>query len=209
VAKQLAFYFDASACGDCKACQIACMDRADRGVEVKWRRVYQYEGGGWLPHPTQPGVMVPSNVFTYSLSISCMHCEEPICQQVCPAAAITKRDDGIVLIDADKCIGCRYCEWACPYGAPQFDDAEKVMTKCDFCADLLDAGGNPACVDACVMRCLDFGELEELRAKYGDVASVAPLADPETTRPAFVMTPHKDSQVKHANGRLVNFPEEV
>jgi len=145
----------------------------------------------------------------YSLSVACMHCQEPICRQVCPAAAITKRDDGIVLIDADKCIGCRYCEWACPYGAPQFDDAEKVMTKCDFCADLLDAGGNPACVDACVMRCLDFGELEELRAKYGDVASVAPLADPETTRPAFVMTPHKDSQVKHANGRLVNFPEEV
>lgn len=185
------------------------MDRADRGLDVKWRRVYQYEGGGWLPHPTQPRVMVPSNVFTYSLSISCMHCEEPICKEVCPAGAITKRDDGVVLIDGDKCIGCRYCEWACPYGAPQFDEDEKVMTKCDFCADIVDDGGKPACVDACVMRCLDFGELEELRAKYGAVAQIAPLPDAETTGPAFVVTPHKDSQVKRANGRLVNFPEEV
>ena len=59
------------------------------------------------------------------------------------------------------------------------------------------------------MRCLDFGELEELREKYGDLAYIAPLADPEATKPAFVVTPHKDSQVKRANGRLVNFPEEV
>jgi len=206
VAKQLAFYFDASACGDCKACQIACMDRADRGVEVKWRRVYQYEGGGWLPHPTQPGVMVPSNVFTYSLSISCMHCEEPICQQVCPAAAITKRDDGIVLVDGDKCIGCHYCEWACPYGAPQFDSDDGLMMKCDFCVDVVEQGEAPYCVAACPMRALDFGELDELRAKYGNSSAVAPLPSADLTKPAFVLTPHRDAQpVGQGSGRIYDF----
>jgi anaerobic dimethyl sulfoxide reductase subunit B (iron-sulfur subunit) len=115
-----------------------------------------------------------------------------------------------VLLDATKCIGCRYCEWSCPYGAPQFDEAAGVMTKCDFCQDLQAAGGNPACVDACVMRALEFGDLEELRAKYGDLASVEPLPQANITHPAFVMTPHKNSQPSGAgNGKLINLPEEV
>ena len=209
MAKQLAFYFDASACADCKACQIACMDRADRGVDVKWRRVYQYEGGGWLPHPTQPGVMMPSNVFTYSLSISCMHCENPICMEVCPAAAITKRDDGIVLIDEDKCIGCRYCEWACPYSAPQFNEDTGTMTKCTMCVDFIDEGQDPACVTACPSRALEIGELEELRAKYGDLAEVAPLPEAALTEPALVIQPSaKVKPVESGAGMLAN-PKEV
>lgn len=194
MAKQLAFYFDASACTGCKACAMACKDRSNLPVGVNWRRVYQYEGGGWLPHPQDRSLLIPSNLFVYSMSAACMHCERPICAEICPASAISKRDDGIVLIDKDRCIGCRYCEWACPYGAPQFDEAKGYMTKCDMCADLQDKGLKPACVDACVMRVLEVGELDELRAKYGNTAAIEPLPTADFTDPAVVITPHKHAQ---------------
>lgn len=207
MAKQLAFYFDSSACANCKACQIACQDKNDLPFYLRWRRVVSYGGGSWAPHPEYSDVMVP-NVFAYSISMSCNHCDNPLCVDVCPAGAITKRDDGVVLIDSDKCIGCRYCEWACPYGAPQFNEELGVMTKCNFCEDLLAEGSNPACVDACVMRALDFGEYEELKAKYGN-QMVAPLASAEITRPSLVITPHKNAQrVGEGTGEVMNLPEE-
>jgi anaerobic dimethyl sulfoxide reductase subunit B (iron-sulfur subunit) len=210
MAKQLAFYFDASACADCKACQIACKEKNDLPIGVLWRRVYQYEGGSWTESPDFKGIMVPNNVFSYSLSIACMHCGKPLCADICPTAAITKNDDGIVLIDADKCIGCRYCEWACPYDAPQFNEELGVMTKCDFCQDLLAQGLNPACVDNCVMRCLDYGDINELRAKYGNLAEVEPLPKADITEPAFVVTPHKFTQKSgQGTGRISNLPEEL
>lgn len=208
MANQLAFYFDASACANCKACQIACQDKNDLPFYLRWRRVVSYGGGGWAPHPTHKDLMV-QNVYANSLSIACMHCDKPRCAEVCPAAAIEKRADGVVLIDTDKCIGCRYCEWACPYGAPQFNEELGVMTKCTFCDDLLAGGENPACVDACVMRCLDFGELGDLRVKYGD-ANIEPLPATSITRPAFVVTPHKNSQLSGTGtGWIQNLPEEV
>jgi anaerobic dimethyl sulfoxide reductase subunit B (iron-sulfur subunit) len=208
MAKQMAFYFDSSACTDCKACMIACKDRADAPIGVKWRRVYQYAGGGWIK---RDGTLVPNNIFSYSVSVACMHCANPLCTDVCPTKAIYKRAaDGVVLIDADKCIGCRYCEWACPYGAPQFNEEIGVMTKCDFCEDLLAAGNNPACVDACVMRCLDFGELSELREKYGDFNEIEPLPKSDITVPAFVVTPHPNTEVSGTgSGKLQNLPTEV
>jgi anaerobic dimethyl sulfoxide reductase subunit B len=208
MAKQMAFYFNASACTGCKACAIACQDRNSLPVEIRWRRIYQYGGGSWTPHPY---LLLPNNVFVYSLSISCMHCEEPACVDVCPTGAMTKRSsDGIVLVDQTKCIGCRYCEWACPYGAPQFDTAAGVMTKCDFCQDLQAEGKDPACVDACVMRALEFGDLQELRAKYGDVDAIEPLPTASITKPAIVITPHPRSETSgEGSGRLLNLPEEV
>jgi anaerobic dimethyl sulfoxide reductase subunit B (iron-sulfur subunit) len=151
-----------------------------------------------------------NTVFSYSLSLACMHCDIPLCADVCPTKAITKRDDGVVLIDTSKCIGCRYCEWACPYGAPQFNEELGVITKCDFCQDFLAQGQNPACVDACVMRCLDYGELEELRAKYGNFDAIEPLPTADITKPAIVITPHKDAQLSgQGSGNLLNLPEEV
>lgn len=207
MAKQLAFYFDSSICTNCKACQIACQDKNDLPASIRWRRVVQYGGGNWV---SQSNVMVPNNIFTYSLSVACMHCEEPICVQVCPTAALAKRDDGLVLIDQSKCIGCRYCEWACPYGAPHFNETTGVMTKCTFCEDLLAQGEQPACVSSCVMRALDFGELDELRAKYGNVSAVAPLPESNLTKPAYVLTPHKNAQnCGSGAGRILNLPEEV
>jgi len=84
------------------------------------------------------------------------------------------------------------------------------MTKCTFCEDLLAKGENPACVDACVMRCLDYGELEELRQKYGALAAIEPLPTAEITQPSLVITPHKHAQLSgQGTGRILNLAEEV
>jgi anaerobic dimethyl sulfoxide reductase subunit B (iron-sulfur subunit) len=194
MSKQLAFYFNASACTGCKACMAACKDRSNLPVGVNWRRVHQYGGGGWVPDPMNREFLIPSNMFVYSVSVACMHCEKPLCAEVCPAKAITKQQDGTVLINQDLCIGCRYCEWACPYGAPQFMEERGVMSKCDFCQDLQAQGLKPACVDACVMRALDSGELGELHNKYGKENAVEPLPVASLSHPSFVVTPHKASQ---------------
>lgn len=208
--KQLGFYIDTTRCANCKACQIACQDKNDLPPEIRWRRLYPYEGGAWIADPSHKKPLTPEGVFSYSVSISCMHCAEPACMEVCPAAAIEKRDDGVVILDPDKCIGCRYCEWACPYGAVQYDEATKTMSKCDFCSDLLDKGENPACVDACVNRALEFGDLEELRAKYGDLAAIEPLPSADTTGPSIVITPHKNAQTSgQGRGKMNLLPEEV
>ena len=210
MANQKAFYFDASACVGCKACQIACADRNGLPSEILWRRVFHYGGGTWQARVDISDLWAPNNVFVYAVSTSCQHCENPVCRDVCPVNAITKRDDGIVLINDDLCIGCRYCSWACPYGAPQFNEAAGVMTKCDFCANLQDAGLNPACVDACIMRCLDYGELDELRAKYGALNAIEPLPPANITHPALVITPHKSSQLSgFGTGYIMSLPEEV
>lgn len=209
MAKQMAFYFNASACANCKVCQVACQDKNDLPAHLRWRRVVQYAGGSWNPSPTAKGVMT-QNIFSYSISLSCMHCQDPMCVEACPTTAMHKDDNGIVSIDSDKCIGCRYCEWACPYDAPHFDVERGIMTKCNMCKDLLDEGKNPACVDACVMRALEVGELEELQAKYGTVASIEPLPSAEYTKPSLVITPHKDAQqASERSGQLLNLAEEL
>jgi anaerobic dimethyl sulfoxide reductase subunit B (iron-sulfur subunit) len=206
IPNQLAFYFDSQLCTGCKACQVACYDHWDLDAEHNWRRVVEYTGGTWFRNPDSS---YNHNVFSYYLSVACNHCEEPTCLDVCPVEAITKRDDGVVLIDQDKCIGCRYCEWACPYGAPQYDEDKNKMSKCTFCSDYLDEGQAPSCVQACPSRALNFGELEELRAEYGAANDIAPLPDPTITKPALVIKPHKDAEPQASMaGELAN-PEEV
>lgn len=79
------------------------------------------------------------------------------------------------------------------------------MTKCNFCQDLLAEGQNPACVDACVMRAIEFGEVDELRAKYGDVDAIEPLPSAEYTHPSLVITPHKHAQMSGAGtGKIID-----
>lgn len=210
MAKQLGFYFNASICIGCKACQTACADKNDLTNGILFRRVFEYGGGDWVPDSQIPDLYLASNVHTYAVSTACMHCEQPICVDVCPTGAITKGENGVVLIDKEKCIGCRYCEWACPYGAPQFNEAAGYMTKCDLCNDLLAKGENPACTDACVMRALEVGELDELRAKYGNVNAIEPLPIATITEPALVITPHKNAQLSGmGTGKIQNLSEEV
>lgn len=206
MAKQLGFYFDANECTGCKACQVACKDKWDLDVGVTWRRVAEFSGGDWVVNQDST---VTQTVFAYYTSVACNHCQSPLCVDVCPAGAMSKREDGIVLIDQTKCVGCRYCEWACPYSAPQFDESRGVMTKCNMCYDAVDAGEKPACVMACPSRALKFGDLEQLRAEHGAVAAVAPLPPSDITNPSLVIKPHRDAApVGSTSGVLAN-PEEV
>jgi anaerobic dimethyl sulfoxide reductase subunit B len=203
--KQLAFYFDSSSCSGCKACQVACKDQNSLEVGLLWRRVYEVTGGGW----ERCGAAWISTVFSYNLSIACNHCEQPICAEVCPTAAIHKRADGIVLIDARRCTGCQYCSWACPYGAPQFDHASGKMAKCNFCVEQINTGLSPACVAACPLRSLDFGERSELEARYDAAPTIYPLPETELTDPALVITPHADARRAVLEPAQVTNREEV
>ncbi len=201
---QYAFYFDSSVCSGCKACQLACKDKHNLERGRLWRRVYEVSGGDWL----KSGEAWLPNVFAYNLSISCNHCERPICVEVCPTGAMHKRPDGIVLVDEKRCIGCKYCSWACPYGAPQYDEAAGQMTKCTFCFDNLEQGLPPACVAACPLRALDYGERRELEARYGSLEAVFPLPEAGLTQPALLLTPHPTArQTDNTAARLANREE--
>ncbi|MHC4079653.1 MAG: DMSO/selenate family reductase complex B subunit, partial [Planctomycetota bacterium] len=187
------FHFDASACAGCKACQIACKDKHGLEVGRLWRRVYEVTGGEWR----RSGSAWLSDVFAFHLSVACNHCQRPICVEVCPSRALRQRDDGIVLLDTDRCLGCSYCEWACPYGALQYDKSRGYMTKCTFCVDEIDAGRPPVCVTSCPLRVLEYGESDEDAVTDSAVTDGAltqdPLPDPRITRPALVMREHRDA----------------
>jgi anaerobic dimethyl sulfoxide reductase subunit B (iron-sulfur subunit) len=151
-------------------------------------------GGEW----TQSGPAWTNTVFAYNLSLACNHCIHPKCAGVCPVDAYHLRPDGIVILDASQCIGCGYCAWACPYGAPQLDRSAGTMGKCDFCADNIDAGLPPACVAACPMRALDFSEASTARDMPASLAlwetsgsnHPFPLPNYSRTQPHLAIQPH-------------------
>jgi len=114
---------------------------------MKWRRVVDIWGG------------VYPNVTRTFFSLACMHCGKPACVEACPTRAIRKRgEDGIVVVDKDKCNGCQDCFSACPYGVPQFGELG-IMQKCDFCTGI---DMEPACAVSCPSGALSFGLLDEL-----------------------------------------------
>lgn len=203
--QQPAFYVDMTLCTGCKACMIACKDKHDLDVAVNWRRVVEYSGGSWI----QDGSCFRQDVFCYYLSLSCNHCKDPICVSSCPTTAMHKDPKGIVSVDHDKCIGCGYCMWACPYGAPQLDEINGVMTKCDFCKDELEQGRRPACVEACPTRALYFGKMDQLTKSHGTVDQVAPLVPGKITQPCLILKLHRNAKAVKSESGIVAAPEEI
>ncbi len=187
-----AFTFDATFCSGCKACQAACKDKNNLPLGVLWRRVIEISGGTWQ----RDGEAWNNTVFAYNVSISCNHCLHPKCAGICPTGAYDVRADGIVLLDTSKCMGCGYCAWGCPYGAPQYNPDAGTMSKCNFCFDNIEQGLPPACVAACPMRVLDYGEATELGTKelrLWDAPAEThpyPLSSHSHTQPNLVIRPH-------------------
>ncbi|MDO8637408.1 MAG: 4Fe-4S dicluster domain-containing protein [Dehalococcoidia bacterium] len=179
---QYGFYFDQSRCSGCQTCTIACKNV--NGLPpgpLKYLKVYEYEKGSF------PDVRV------HMQWIPCYHCEKPSCVTDCPTKAISKEPKfGAVLIDDDKCDGCRICYESCPYGAPVFesDEAGVKARKCDMCVDRLNVGEQPVCVLSCPMRALDFGDLNQCVAKYKGQRDLEDLPSSETTKPAVIFKPY-------------------
>jgi anaerobic dimethyl sulfoxide reductase subunit B (iron-sulfur subunit) len=170
---QLAFYVDTTKCINCRTCEIACKDFNNSAVGQRIRKVRVFEGGEF------------PKIFAYNISMSCNHCEDPICARHCPTGAYRKRaQDGIVVHDPERCIGCRYCTWLCPYGAPQYDPGEGRVHKCNLCIEELDQGKSPVCVSSCPMRAIEIGPLAEIAARPGSAVHIRNLPSPDLTRPA-------------------------
>ena len=186
---QLGFVHHNVDCIGCRSCEIACKDKNGLPPGPRFRSVQAIEGGKF------------PDVFAYKVNMSCNHCADPACLPTCPTGAIWKREaDGIVDIDSTLCIGCRRCEAACPYGAPQWDPLAKIVKKCNMCVDEIEAGRKPYCVMGCLMRVLDIGPIDQLRNGTWPTTAIGPhekvvrqvknMANPELTNPSIVFVPH-------------------
>lgn len=178
---QYGFFIDQSRCIGCNTCTVACMQWHDIPPgSVRWMRIYQWEKG------------VYPDVRLNILPVMCYHCEDPVCIKACKNGAIYKEDKyGAVLVDTEKCTGNRDCFKACPYGAPQFESDEPgvKMSKCTMCIDRLEQGAIPMCVASCSMRALEFGPLDELVKKYGNVRQLEDMPKDTIARPSAVFKP--------------------
>ena len=147
MAKQCGFYFGTDRCIQCRTCEVACQSVHNIETVIKWRKVIQHWVGEF------------SNIKTVVFSLACMHCGKPACEEACSTGAISKRtEDGIVVVDKDKCTGCRDCYTACPFDVPRFG-VDGTMQKCDFCLGL---GIEPSCVVHCPTGALQYGTMERL-----------------------------------------------
>jgi len=178
---QLGLVIDLDICVGCHACAVNCKEWNTGGhsapltdedpygadpLGVWFNRIHTYEAGEGVEGRT---VHFPR---------SCLHCEEPACVTVCPTGASYKRKaDGIVLVNADTCIGCKLCSWACPYGAREYDYTDGVMKKCTLCIDRIENQNIPeeqrvpACVSTCPASARHFGDLGDPNSKVSQLVA--------------------------------------
>lgn len=171
------FYFNQNVCVGCRTCQVSCKDKNDLPIGTNFRLVSTFETGEF-PKAT-----------SYHLSMACNHCEHPACAQACPTGAMCIDEaDGTVQHDDDRCIGCKSCVMACPYDAPKFRSDLGIVTKCNACKELRDAGEQNACVASCPLRALEFGDVDELKRKHPNaVDTIAALPNPSITTPSLLI----------------------
>lgn len=173
---QYGMVIDLSRCIGCHTCSVACKQANNLPNDIWWNRVLTVGGDAM---DTAAGTY-PNNDLQY-ITINCQHCENPACAKACPVGATYKRtEDGVVMQDYDKCIGCRMCMVACPYNARSFNwkkpdyyvehavgefDAPvhqyNVVEKCTFCANRVARGEPPACMVLCPGRARYWGDLDD------------------------------------------------
>ncbi len=156
---------DARKCIGCHGCSVAC--KAEFDVPLGHTRSWvEYIEKGDYP-----------NVSRSFLPRLCNHCEEPSCVDVCPTNATYKRDqDGIVVVDPEVCIGCKYCIQACPYDARFLNPVTGAADKCDFCQHRVKNGVAPACVETCIGRARIFGDLNDPNSEIAQVMASNPVS---------------------------------
>lgn len=171
MAKRMGFVIITSRCIDCDACMVAC--RAENDVPLGRTRNWVKSSGVLGKFPKVSEVFQPGN---------CMHCEHPPCVAVCPTGASQKRPDGIVIVENSKCIGCKYCITACPYDARFANLDTGKADKCTFCIQRLEVGLQPACVQTCLGKSRQAGDLNDpnsivakLIAKYSTRQLLKPV----------------------------------
>jgi len=157
---------DIDRCIGCYSCEIHCKANKNLPEGPRLCRIYP-KGPQWVG-------AVPRMAFAF---MACFHCEHPWCVPVCPTQAMQKRAaDGVVFVDADKCIGCKLCIHACPWGVPQWNPVTRKAVKCDLCMDRIDRGLQPACVAKCITGCIHFEPEERategIRLRYRQMTSV-------------------------------------
>ncbi len=185
---KLGLAIDLDTCVGCHACAVACKewngaslmaggapDYAPYGEEasgVWFNRIRHFE----IQSEATPAGEHLNLSRTLNVPMSCMHCEQAECVTVCPTGASYKRaEDGIVLVDPERCMGCNYCAWACPYGARELDEQAGVMRKCTLCVDriydeaLPESQRQPACVLACPAHARHFGDFEDPHSRVSQL----------------------------------------
>lgn len=136
-------------CVGCYACRMACQMINKLEPEEAFISYKEIEQG------TYP------SVYAETVPVQCMHCENAPCQQVCPTHATYTTESGVVLVDEEKCIGCKYCMMACPYGVRDWNKASKTVEKCTLCGHLTANGELPACVKSCSAGARFYGDLDD------------------------------------------------
>jgi Fe-S-cluster-containing dehydrogenase component/DMSO reductase anchor subunit len=158
----LEFVFDTNKCTGCHACAVACIIENQVDLENSWRSVITYNSEHY-PH-------LPN----YHLSMACNHCDDAPCLKYCPALAYKKdAGTGSIILSEEKCMGCKYCTWVCPYDAPKFNVQQGIVEKCTFCTHRLEDSRDPACVALCPTAALTLGE----RITKTDLSPIAGFSD--------------------------------
>jgi len=170
-ARKLGLVIDLDTCVGCHACAVNCKEWNSGGFAAPLSDTDPYGAepdGVWFNRVHSFEADANGAGRTVHFPRSCLHCDNALCVTVCPTGASYKREeDGIVLVDEDKCIGCKLCSWACPYGAREYDVNEGVMKKCTLCIDRIynenldEAQRVPACVSTCPVSARHFGDLAD------------------------------------------------
>ncbi len=150
---------DTTLCVGCEECVVACKQDNELGKDVprRWKkRIDDLSSTRYTTILRRPG--------DHFVRQQCRHCVEPACVSACLVGALQKTPEGPVIYDGDKCMGCRYCMMACPYGIPRYDWEKPVpyIRKCSMCYERVKDGGKPACVEACPEEATIFGDRQEL-----------------------------------------------
>ena len=184
---------DLERCIGCDTCTIAC--KLENGLEKgSWIRVETIGG----PHRDTPEGKHPQ-LSMHFLPVLCMHCDQPPCLDACPLEAILKREDGIVLVDEEKCDGCQACLPACPYGALTYDEEANTVRKCTLCVHRLAEGLDPFCLTCCETEAIYFGDCSDPASTVARVITLRNAAGlkPELgTEPAVYYCPTRHGRIE-------------